>query len=72
MLLEDMSLYIHYTPEEYPHYDNYDAIAVSKNSDIPMDYDAVMGVTITFQYRYNPDQSEIIGHEYDQNITTGR
>ena len=71
-LHEDLILYKHYTPEEYPHYDNYDAIEVSKTSDIPMDYDGVMGVPITFLDRYNPDQFVIIGNEYDQNITTGR
>ena len=35
---EDIILYKHYTPEEYPHYDNYDAIEVSKTADIPCDY----------------------------------
>ena len=50
-----------YTPEEYPKYDNYDAIEVSKVSDIPVDYDGVMGVPITFMEKYNPAQFEIIG-----------
>ena len=50
-----------YKPEEYPRYDNYDAIEVSKVSDIPVDYDGVMGVPITFMGKYNPDQFEIIG-----------
>jgi len=45
----------------YPKYDNYDAIEVSKVSDIPMDYDGVMGVPITFLDKYNPEQFEIIG-----------
>ena len=48
-------------PELYPHYDNYDAIEVSKTSDIPADYFGVMGVPITFMDKYNPDQFEIIG-----------
>ncbi|MBQ4469212.1 MAG: hypothetical protein II917_03630, partial [Synergistaceae bacterium] len=47
--------------ELYPHYDNYDAIEVSKTSDIPADYFGVMGVPITFMDKYNPDQFEIIG-----------
>ena len=50
-----------YTPEEYPTYDNYDAINVDKLSDIPVDYDGVMGVPITFLDKYNPEQFEIIG-----------
>lgn len=45
----------------YPHYDEYDAIEVSHTSDIPMDYDGVMGVPITFLDRYNPDEFEILG-----------
>lgn len=58
---ENLILYKHYTPEEYPHYDNYDAINVDKTSDIPCDYDGVMGVPITFLDKYNPEQFEIIG-----------
>lgn len=58
---EDLILYKSYTPEEYPHYDNYDAIEVSKTSEIPCDYDGVMGVPITFMDKYNPEQFEIIG-----------
>jgi hypothetical protein len=45
----------------YPKYDNYDAISVDKVNDIPMDYDGVMGVPITFLDKYNPDQFEILG-----------
>ena len=54
-------MYKKYTPEEYPHYDNYDAIEVSKTADIPCDYDGVMGVPITFMDKYNPEQFEILG-----------
>ena len=57
---EDLDLYKKYTSEEYPHYENYNAINVDKTSDIPMDYDGVMGVPITFLDKYNPDQFEII------------
>lgn len=57
---EDLILYKSYSPEEYPKYDNYDAINVDKTSDIPMDYDDVIGVPITFLEKYNPDQFEII------------
>lgn len=47
--------------ERWPHYDNYDAIEVSKVKDIPVDYEGVMGVPITFLDKYNPEQFEIIG-----------
>lgn len=58
---EEMILVKRYTPEAYPHYDNYDAIEVSKVVDIPCDYAGVMGVPITFLGKYSPDQFEIIG-----------
>jgi hypothetical protein len=58
---EDLLLYKKYTPEEYPRYDNYDAIEVSKTMEIPEDYDGVMGVPVTFLDKYNPDQFEIKG-----------
>lgn len=58
---EDLILFRNYTPENYPHYDNYDAIEVSKTADIPCDYDGVMGVPITFLDKYNPEQFEILG-----------
>jgi hypothetical protein len=58
---EELILYKTYNPEEYPKYDNYDAIEVSKVTDIPMDYDGVMGVPITFLDKYNPEQFEILG-----------
>jgi hypothetical protein len=57
---EDLELYKKYTTQEYPKYDNYDAINVDKTADIPVDYDGVMGVPITFLDKYNPDQFEII------------
>ena len=57
---EDLVLYKKYTPEEYPKYDNYNAVNVDKTSDIPYDYDGVMGVPITFLDKYNPEQFEII------------
>ena len=46
--------------KEYPKYDNYDAIEVSKVANIPMDYDGYMGVPITFLGKYNPEQFEIV------------
>ena len=58
---EDIILFRNYSPENYPKYDNYDAIEVSKTADIPCDYFGVMGVPITFLDKYNPDQFEILG-----------
>ena len=58
---EDIILYKTYNPEEYPKYDNYDAINVDKTSEIPCDYDGVMGVPITFIDKYNPSQFKILG-----------
>lgn len=55
-----IDLYKRYNPEEYPKYDNYDAIEVSKVCEIPMDYDGVMGVPITFLDKYCSSQFEII------------
>ncbi len=57
---EDLILYKSYMPEEYPVYDNYKAINVDKTSEIPMDYDGVMGVPITFLDKYNPEQFELL------------
>ena len=50
-----------YTPEKYPKYDNYDAINVNRVADIPVDYDGVMGVPITFLDKFCPEQFEILG-----------
>ena len=69
---EKQTLYRQYTPADYPKYDNYDAIEVSKMSDIPSDYTGAMGVPITFLDKYNPEQFEILGNEYDLNIDKGR
>ena len=57
----ELILYKKYNNKEYPKYDNYDGINVNRYVDIPMDYDGVMGVPITFLNYHNPDQFEIIG-----------
>lgn len=59
---EKLILWKNYTPEEYPKYDNYDAINVDKVSEIPCDYDGVMGVPITFLDSFNPNQFKILGY----------
>lgn len=58
---EKLILNKNYRPEEYPKYDNYDAININKVKDIPYDYNGLMGVPITFLDKYNPDQFEIVG-----------
>ena len=59
---EDFILYKTYygNEDEYPKYDNYDAINIDVTKDIPMDYKGAMGVPITFMDKYNPDQFEIL------------
>ena len=58
---EELDLYKKYNPQEFPKYDNYDAIDISYITDIPCDYYGVMGVPITFLDKYNPEQFELIG-----------
>ena len=55
-----LTLYKKYSPEEFPHYDNYDAINVNVTAEMPYDYSGHMGVPITFLDKYNPEQFEII------------
>ena len=57
---EDIILFREYNADDYPTYDNYDAINVDKTKDIPMDYDGVMGVPVSFMTKWNPEQFEII------------
>ena len=58
---EELDLVCHYSSEEYPMYDNFDAIDVGQTAVIPTDYDGVMGVPVTFLDKYCPEQFEIIG-----------
>lgn len=57
---EEIDLICRYSPEEYPTYDNYNAIEVSKTANIPFDYEGIMGVPITFLDKYSPEQFDII------------
>ena len=65
---EELILINRYSPEEYPTYDNYEAIEVGNVNKIPYDYPGVMGVPITFLHKYNPNQFEIIGSFNNSNI----
>jgi len=58
---DNIELYKKYDPKEYPVYANFDAIEVSRVENIPIDYDGLMGVPITFLSKYNPEQFEIVG-----------
>lgn len=58
---EKLILYMPYSPDKNPRYDNYDAVEVGKTAEIPCDYYGVMGVPITFIDKFNPEQFEIIG-----------
>lgn len=66
---EELLLYKKYNTEQYPKYDNYDAIEVSKTKDIPMDYEGIMGVPITFLDKYCPEQFEIVGQMMTTKVT---
>lgn len=66
---EELILYKIYNEDEYPKYDNYDAINVNTTKDIPINYTGAMWVPITFIDKYNPEQFEILGilHNMDWN-----
>ena len=61
---EDIVLYKKYNADNYPVYDNYNAIEVGKVKEIPIDYDGVMGVPITFLAKHNPNQFEVVGSDF--------
>lgn len=63
---EELDLFKTYSLEEYPKYDNYDAINVNRVAEIPSDYTGVMGVPITFLDKHNPEQFDVVG----QMVTT--
>lgn len=58
--------------EDYPTYDDYDAINVSKVANIPGDFMGKMGVPITFINKYCPEQFEILGLDDDRVEWRGR
>ena len=69
---ETLILAKRFNPELYPVYETFNAIDVASVSDIPCDYDGIMGVPKNFIDVYNPDQFEILGYEReDENIKVG-
>ena len=69
---EEIDLYKEFSFEDYPKYDNYDAINVDKVSDIPCDYDGIVGVPISFLDKYNPDQFLMLGIDKEFTIDHSR
>lgn len=61
---EEITLFRSYDENTYPVYDGYDAIEVSRVSDIPLDFDGIMGVPITFLGKHSPEQFDIVGCSY--------
>lgn len=57
---ERLELNQFYNSDDYPSYENYDAIEVGRTQNIPCDYEGIMGVPITFLDKYSPEQFEII------------
>ena len=51
----------HYNEIDYNRFDNYDCINIDRIEDIPVDYDGLMGVPISFIDKWNPEQFEIVG-----------
>lgn len=58
---DELILTQNYDPVKNPKYDNFDAIEVGSTTNIPYDYDGIMGVPITFLQKFNPEQFEILG-----------
>ena len=58
---EKLSLFRSHGCGQYPTYVNYDAIEVSRYSEIPIDYNGEMGLPVTALAKLSPDQFEIIG-----------
>ena len=57
--------YKKYNEDEYVKYANYDAIDVPKIEEIPIDYEGIMGVPLSFIDVFCPKQFEIIGVSTD-------
>ncbi|WP_350138721.1 adenine-specific methyltransferase EcoRI family protein [Parasphingopyxis sp.] len=58
---EKLNLFKKYTPDDFPSYVNYDAIEVSRYTEIPVDYPDEMGIPVTAVSKLSPDQFEIVG-----------
>lgn len=61
---QEIQLSSKYNKDDYPNYDNYNAIEIGKVSLIPYDYCGIMGVPVTYLTKHNPSQFEIVGCSY--------
>ncbi len=59
---EKLILYKKYNPNHYLSYENFDGIDVPTITEIPCDYDGIMGVPSSFMFYHNPEQFELIGY----------
>ena len=66
---EKLILWKKYNPEEYPHYDNYDAINVDKVAEIPKDYCESWELTLEDYDRIPKDEWEIVRHGFREEDT---
>ena len=67
---KSVQMYRQYDEKEYQKYEGFNAIEVPKVSEIPMGYDGIIGVPVTFMDKYNPNQFEILGAELFWDIET--
>lgn len=56
-----LELVCEYTPEKYRKYDKFDAINIDKTSEIPYNYEGIMGVPISYLSKHCSGQFEIVG-----------
>ncbi len=60
-IIRKTELIKNYNKDDYPNYDNYDAININKVKDIPKDYYGIMGVPITYVDKHNPKLFKLLG-----------
>ena len=53
---------VKYDPIIHPTYSNMEGIECSHMCDLPMDYDGIIGVPITYLFKHNPTQFKIVGY----------
>lgn len=68
---EKLVLWKNYNAQDYPKFDNFDAINVNKIAEIPVDYNDIMAVPITYLDKHNPSEYDIVGCTYSYGIPNG-
>lgn len=61
-----------YNPENYPVYDNYNAVEVGTLKKFPKDYNGVMGVPVTYLFKIDPDSFEMLDLVKDASVNGQR